>query len=216
MSFNFVRDIAPVVGIMRGGTVMAVHPSFSSRTVPEFIAYAKSNPGKITMATSGNGSPAHLAGELFKMMAGVDLQPVPYRGDAPALTDTIAGQVGVIFSPLSVATEQVKSGKLRALAVTTEKPSEALPGIPAVAETVPGYEASGWAGVGAPKQTPPEIVALLNREVNLALQSPAIKARYAELGAVILGGTSDDFSRFVSGETEKWAKVLKFAGVKPE
>jgi tripartite-type tricarboxylate transporter receptor subunit TctC len=216
MSFNFVRDIAPVVGIVRGGTAMVVHPSFPSRTVPEFINYAKANPGKITMATAGNGSPSHLAGELFKMMAGVDLLHVPYRGDAPALTDAIAGQVGVIFSPLTVAAEHVKAGKLRALAVTTETRSEVLPGLPAVAETIPGYEASGWAGVGAPKQTPPEIIALLNREINAALQSPAIKARYAELGVVILGDTPEGFANFVSGETQKWAKVLRFAGIKPE
>src|SRR5262249_28693625 len=151
MSFNFVRDIAPVAGIVRGGTAMVVHPSFPSRTVAEFIGYAKANPGKITMATAGNGSPSHLAGELFRMMAGVDLLHVPYRGDAPALTDAIAGQVGVMFSPLTVAAEQVKAGKLRALAVTTETRSEVLPGLPTVAETIPGYEASGWAGVGAPK-----------------------------------------------------------------
>jgi tripartite-type tricarboxylate transporter receptor subunit TctC len=216
MSFNFVRDIAPVVGIVRGGTAMVVHPSFPSRTVPEFINYAKANPGTITMATAGNGSPSHLAGELFKMMAGVDLLHVPYRGDAPALTDAIAGQVGVIFSPLTVAAEHVKAGKLRALAVTTETRSEILPGLPTVAETIPGYEASGWAGVGAPKQTPPEIIALLNRETNAALQSPAIKARYAELGVVVLGDTPEGFAKFVSGEPEKWAKVLRFAGTKPE
>jgi tripartite-type tricarboxylate transporter receptor subunit TctC len=216
MSFNFVRDIAPVVGIVRGGTAVVVHPSFPSRTVPEFINYAKANPGRITMATAGNGSPSHLAGELFKMMAGVDLLHVPYRGDAPALTDAIAGQVGVIFSPLTVAAEHVKAGQLRALAVTTETRSEALPGLPTVAETLPGYEASGWAGVGAPKQTPPEIIALLNREINAALQSPAIKARYAELGVVTLGDTPEGFAKFVSGETEKWAKVLRFAGIKPE
>jgi len=205
MSFNFVRDIAPVVGIVRGGTAMVVHPSFPSRTVPEFINYAKANPGKITMATAGNGSPSHLAGELFKMMAGVDLLHVPYRGDAPALTDAIAGQVGVMFSPLTVAAEHVKAGKLRALAVTTEGRSEILPGLSTVAETIPGYEASGWAGVGAPKQTPPEIIALLNREIKAALQSPAIKAKYAELGVVILGDTPDGFAKFVSGEPEKWA-----------
>jgi tripartite-type tricarboxylate transporter receptor subunit TctC len=216
MSFNFVRDIAPVAGIVRGGTAMVVHPSFPSRAVPEFINYAKANPGKITMATAGNGSPSHLAGELFKMMAGIDLLHVPYRGDAPALTDAIAGQVGVIFSPLTVAAEHVKAGKLRALAVTTETRSGVLPGVPTVAETIPGYEASGWAGVGAPKQTPPEVIALLNQEINAALQSPAIKARYAELGVVILGDTPEGFAKFVSGETEKWAKVLRFAGIKPE
>jgi tripartite-type tricarboxylate transporter receptor subunit TctC len=216
MSFNFVRDIAPVVGIVRGGTAMVVHPSFPSRTVPEFINYAKASPGKITMATAGNGSPSHLAGELFKMMTEVDLLHVPYRGDAPALTDAIAGQVGVIFSPLTVAAEHVKAGKLRALAVTTETRSEVLPGLPTIAETLPGYEASGWAGVGAPKQTPTEIIALLNREINAALQSPAIKARYAELGVVILGDTPEGFANFVSGETQKWAKVLRFAGIKPE
>lgn len=215
MSFNFVRDIAPVSGIVRGGTAMVVHPSFPSKTVPEFISYAKANPGKVTMATAGNGSPSHLAGELFKMMAEVDLLHVPYRGDTPALTDAIAGQVGVMFSPLTVAAEHVRAGKLRALAVTTETRSDPLPGVPAVAETIPGYEASGWAGVGAPKQTPPEIITLLNREINAALQSPAIKARYAELGVVILGDTPEGFAKFVSGETEKWAKVLRFAGIKP-
>jgi tripartite-type tricarboxylate transporter receptor subunit TctC len=216
MTFNFVRDIAPVVGIVRGATVMAVHPSFPSRTVREFIDHAKANPGKITMATSGNGSPSHLAGELFKMMAGIELLSVPYRGDAPALTDAIAGQVGVIFSPLTVTAEHVKTGKLRALAVTADTRSDVLPSLPTVAETVPGYEASGWAGVGAPKQTSREIIALLNREINAALQSPTIKAKYAELGAVILGDTPEGFTKFVSGEAEKWAKVLRFAGIKPE
>jgi len=216
MSFNFVRDIAPVVGIIRGGTVMVVHPSFPAKTVQEFIAYAKANPGKITMATSGSGSPQHLAGELFKMMAGVDLLHVPYRGEAPALTDAIGGQIGVIFGTLTATSEHVTAGKLHALGVTTQMRSDALPGIPTVAETVPGYEASGWAGLGAPKQTPSEIVALLNREINAALASPAIKARYTQLGSIILGGTPQDFAKFVSGETEKWAKVIKFAGIKPE
>jgi tripartite-type tricarboxylate transporter receptor subunit TctC len=215
MSFNFVRDIAPIGGIVRGGTVMVVHPSFPTKTVQEFIHYAKANPKQITMAIAGNGTPSHLAGELFKMMTGVELLNVPYRGEAPAITDTISGQVGVIFGVLSVTVEHIKGGRIRALAVTTATRSEALPGIQTVAETVPGYEASGWSGLGAPKGTPPEIIALLNREINAALASSATKARYPE-GAIMLGGSSQDFAKFVSGEAEKWDRVIKFAGIKPE
>ena len=216
MSFNFVRDIAPIAAIVRGPTVMVVHPSFPAKTVLEFIVYAKANPGKITMGSAGSGSPAHLAGELFKMMTGADLVHVPYRGDAPALTDTISGQIGVIFGTLAPTVEHIKAGRLRALGITAEARSDALPGIPAVSETVPGYSATGWAGLGAPKQTPEEIIAVLNREINGALVNPTIKAKYDQLGVIALGGTPQEFARFVSGETEKWGKVIKFANIKPE
>jgi tripartite-type tricarboxylate transporter receptor subunit TctC len=215
MSFNFVRDIAPVAGIVRGGTVMIVHPSFPARTVQEFIEYAKANPRKISMATAGNGTPAHLAGELFKMMTGVELLNVPYRGETPALTDAMSGQIGVVFGTLTATVEHVKADKVRALAVTTATRSDALPGVPAMNETVAGYEASGWAGVGAPKQTPPEIIGLLNREINAAVASPAIKGKYPA-GAIMLAGTPEEFVKFVAGEAEKWGKVIKFAGIKPE
>ena len=194
--------------------VMAVNPSVPARTVSEFIAYAKTNPGKFSMASGGNGSPAHVAGELLKMMVGIDMVHVPYRGGALALTDLLGGQVQVIFSPMPEVIETIKAGKVRALAVTTAARSEALPDIPTMGEFVPGYEASTWNGLGAPKNTPVEIVAKLNGAINAALADPKIKARLAALGGMSLAGSPADFSKLIADETEKWAKVVKFSGAK--
>ena len=216
LSFNFMRDIAPVAGIMRVPNVMEVNPSVPAKTVAEFIAYAKANPGKINLASSGNGTSVHLSGELFMMMTGVKMTHVPYRGSAPALTDMIAGQVQVMFDNMPSSIAHIRAGKLRALAVTTEKRSEALPDVPTVADTVPGYEASAWFGMGAPKGTPPEIIAKLNKAINAALADPKIKARLAELGGMTMGGTPADFGKIIADETEKWAKVVKFAGASVE
>jgi tripartite-type tricarboxylate transporter receptor subunit TctC len=216
LNFNFIRDIAPVAGIVREPLLVEVHPSFPAKTIPEFIAYVKANPGKINMASAGNGTPPHVAGELFKMMAGVDMVHVPYRGGAPALTDLIGGQVQVFFSPISASIEHVKAGKLRALAVTTAARSEVLPDIPTVGDFVPGFEASVWQGVGAPKDTPAEIVDKLNKEINAALSDPKITARLADLGASPLAISSGDFGKLVVDETEKWGKVIRFANIKPE
>jgi tripartite-type tricarboxylate transporter receptor subunit TctC len=216
LSFNFLRDIAPVAGITRERIVMVVHPSFPAKTVPEFIAYAKANPRKVTMASPGNGSTPHVSGELFKMMAGIDMIHVPYRGGGQVMTDLIAGQVQVSFIGLSVAIEHIKSGKLRALAVTAATRSDALPDIPTVDEFVPGYEASAWFGIGAPKNTPTEIVDKLNNEINAAVADPRIKARVAELGATALPGSPADFAKHIADETEKWGKVIRTADIKPE
>jgi tripartite-type tricarboxylate transporter receptor subunit TctC len=216
LSFNFIRDVAPVAGIMVVPNVMVVHPSVPAKTVPEFIAYAKANLGKINMGSGGIGGPSHVAGELFKMMAGVDLVHVPYRGVAPALTDLIGGQVQVIFSTMPGSIEYIRTGKLRALAVTTAMRAEALPDIPAVGEFVPGYEASAWYGLGAPKNTPAEIVAKLNKEINAGLADPKLRARLADLGGTVLAGSPADFSKLIAEETDKWAKVIKSAGIKPE
>jgi tripartite-type tricarboxylate transporter receptor subunit TctC len=212
LSFNFPRDIAPVGGLTRVPNVMEVNPNVPAKTVAEFIAYAKANPGKVNMASSGNGTSVHLSGELFMAMTGVKMTHVPYRGSAPALTDLIAGQVQVLFDNLPASIEHIKGGKLRALAVTTEKRSDALPDVPTVAETVPGYEASAWFGMGAPKDTPPEIIAVLNKAINEALADPNIKARLADFGGVPMGGTPADFGKIVVDETEKWRKVVEFAG----
>jgi tripartite-type tricarboxylate transporter receptor subunit TctC len=195
---------------------MEVNPSFPAKTVPEFISYAKANPGKITFASTSIGSTQHLSGELFKMMTGVNMVHVPYRGAAPALTDLISGQVQVMFGPLPPSIEFVRAGKLRALAVTTMTRSEALPDVPTVDEFVPGYEASGWNGIGAPKNTPAEIIDKLNKEINAALADADIRARLADLGGTTLAGSSADFGKLVADETEKWAKVVKFSGAKPE
>jgi tripartite-type tricarboxylate transporter receptor subunit TctC len=195
---------------------MVVHPSVPAKTVPEFIAYAKANLGKINMGSGGIGGPSHVAGELFKMMAGVDLVHVPYRGVAPALTDLIGGQVQVIFSTMTGSIEYIRTGKLRALAVTTAMRAEALPDIPTVGEFVPGYEASSWYGLGAPKNTPAEIVAKLNKEINAGLADPKLRARLADLGGTVLAGSPADFSKLIAEETDKWAKVIKSAGIKPE
>ena len=216
LNFNFIRDITPVIGIMRVPGVIVVHPSVPATTVPEFIAYAKANPGKLSMASAGNGTPQHVYGELFKMMAGVDMVHVPYRGGAPATTDLLGGQVQVIFSPMPVSIEYIRAGKLRPLAVTTAIRLEVLPNIPTVGEFLPGYAASGLQGVGAPKNTPTDIVDKLNKEINAGLADPKIKARMADLGGTVLAGSPADFGKLVAEETEKWAKVIKFAGIKPE
>jgi tripartite-type tricarboxylate transporter receptor subunit TctC len=216
LNFNFVRDIAPVAGITSFPFVMAVHPSVPANTVPEFIAYAKANPGKINMASPGIATPGHVAGELFKMMTGVDLVHVPYRGGAPALTDLIAGQVQVLFGTTSLTIEQIRSGRLRPLAVTTATRWEGLPDTSTVADFVPGYEASGVLGVGVPKRTPGEIIEKLNKEINAAVADPKIKARLADLGGTALAGSPADFAKLIADETEKWGRVIKFAGIKPE
>jgi tripartite-type tricarboxylate transporter receptor subunit TctC len=215
LSFAFLRDIAPVASIIRTSNVMEVHPSFPAKTVPEFIAYAKANPGKINMASAGSGSSQHMAGELFKMMAGIEMVHVPYRGAAPALTDLLAGQVQVMFDNMTSSVEHVRAGRLRGLAVTTAARSEALPDLPIVGDFVPGYEASGIYGIGVPKDTPPDIVDKLNREINAALSDPRIKTRLADLGGLILSGTRADFAKVLTEEVEKWGKVVKFSGAKP-
>ena len=212
LSFNFVRDIAPVGGITRVPNVMEVNPNVPAKTVAEFIAYAKANPNNVNMASSGNGTSVHLSGELFMAITGVKLTHVPYRGSAPALTDMIAGQVQVLFDNLPSSIQHVTGGKLRALAVTTDKRSDALPDVPTVAETVPGYEASAWFGMGAPKGTPPEVIAVLNKTINEALADPNIKARLAEMGGMHMGGTPAEFGKIIADETEKWRKVVEFAG----
>ena len=216
LNYNFIRDIAPVASIARAPFVMEVHPSVPAKTVPEFIAYAKANPGKINMASAGNGSGAHVSGELFKMLTGVEMLHVPYRGAAPALTDLLGGQVQVMFADMPSSIEYVRTGKLVALAVTTATRSEALPQLPSVSEFVPGFEASAWWGVGAPRNTPPEIVGVLNKEINVALADVKIKARLAELGGTAIAGSPTDFGKLVADETEKWAKVVKFSGAKPD
>jgi tripartite-type tricarboxylate transporter receptor subunit TctC len=216
LNFDLVRDIAPVASIVRVPLVMEVNPSVPARTVPEFIAYAKANPGKLNMASGGNGTTDHVCGELFKMMAGVSMVLVPYRGGGPALIDLMGGQVQVLFDPIAASIGYIRAGKLRALAVTTATRSEALPDIPTVGEFVPGYEASTWYGVGAPRNTPNDIVAKLNSAVNSALSDPTLKARYADLGGAVLAGTPSDFGALIADETRKWAKVIKFAGIKPE
>jgi len=216
LSFNFLRDIAPVAGIIRFPNVVVVNPSLPIKTIPELIAYAKANPGKLNMASSGNGSTIHMSGELFKMLTGINLVHVPYRGGAPALTDMISGQVQVMFDNIPTSAEHVRAGRLRGLAVTSTARSEVLPELPTVAEVVPGYEASAWYGLGAPKGTPPEIVAKLNSELNAILADPKAQARFKELGASLLPGSASDFGKLLEDETEKWGKVVKFAGVKPD
>ena len=216
LSFKFVQDIAPVAGIGRAPNVMVVHPSLPAKTVPEFIAYAKANPSKISMASAGVGSSSHMSGELFKMMSGVSMVHVPYRGQAPALTDLLSGQVQVDFSTMPPAIEYVKAGKLQALAVTSPERFEGLPDIPAMAEYLPGYEASLLTGLGAPSNTPAEIVEMINTETNRALADPKIKAQLAALGNTVLPGSPADFGRLIAKETDKWAKVIKFANIKPE
>ncbi len=214
LNFNFIRDIQPVASILRVAAVMMVHPSLPAKTVPEFIAYAKANPGKINMSSPGIGSVNHVAGELFKMMAGVDMVHVPYRGSQ--FPDLLSGQVQVTFNPLPSSLEFIRAGKLRALAVTTARRQDVLPDVPTVAESVPGYEATAWFGIGAPKNTPAEIVDKLNREINAGLADPTFKARLVDLGGEPFAGSPDDFAKFIAAETEKWAKVVKFAGIKPE
>jgi tripartite-type tricarboxylate transporter receptor subunit TctC len=214
LSFNFIRDIAPVASIARSPFVMEVHPSVPAKTVPEFIAYAKANPGTIRMASNGNGTTAHVAGELFKLMTGVEMVHVPYRGPEPALTDLLAGKVQVRFGIPLESIEYIRAGKLPVLAVTTAARSEVLPDIPTVGEFVPGYEASAFFGLGAPKETPVEIVDKLNREINAVLSDPRIRARLAEVGGTVLAGTPAEFSKLIADETEKWAKVIREAKIK--
>jgi tripartite-type tricarboxylate transporter receptor subunit TctC len=216
LNFNFIRDITPVAGIIRSPFVMAINPSFPAKTVPELIAYAKANPAKINMASAGIGSGPHVAGELFKMMAGVNMVHVSYRGDAPALTDLIGGQVQLYFSTLSGSIQYIRTNQLRALAVTTATRSDALPNTPTVADFVPGFEASFWAGVGAPRNTPAEIIDRLNNEINASLADPKMRAQLADLGSMPLVGSPADFGKLIVEETEKWGKVVKLAGMTPE
>jgi len=216
LNFNSIRDIAPVATIAGAPNVMVVHPSVSARTVPEFIAHAKANAGKLNMASAGNGTTPHLAGELFKMLTGVDMVHVPYRSGGPALTDLLGGQVQVYFGPMPPSIEHIRSGKLRALGVTSARRSQALPDIPSVSDFVPGYEASQWYGIGVPKNTPSEIIDKLNKEINAGLGDLKMKARLADLGGTPLVGSPADFSRHNAEDTEKWAKVIKFAGIKLE
>jgi tripartite-type tricarboxylate transporter receptor subunit TctC len=216
LSFNFIRDIAPVASIIVVPSVMVVNPSVPAKTVPEFIAYAKSKPDKTTMASAGTGAPSHLAGELFKMMAGVDMVHVPYRGGGPAFNDLLGGQVQVMFASTVGSIEYIRAGRLRALAVTTATRLEVLPDVPTVGEFVPGYEASGWNGIGAPKGTPVEIIDMLNKEINAALGDPKMKARLADLGGTPLLGSRADFGKLIADETEKWAKVVKLSGAKAD
>ena len=216
LKFNFVHDMAPIAGTVLTPLVMEVHPAVPAKTIPEFIAYARANPGRVNMASAGNGTAPHVAGELFKMMAGVNLVHVPYRGSAPALTDLLGGQVQVTFDPVPASIEYIRSGRLRALAVTTAIRSEALPEVPTVAAFLQGYEASNWWGVCGPKNTPAEIVDRLNKEINAAVVDPKIKARLADLGGIPLRGSPADFGKLIAEETEKWAKVVKFAGIKAE
>jgi tripartite-type tricarboxylate transporter receptor subunit TctC len=215
-NFDITRDIVPIGGIVRVPNVMEVNPSVPAETVPEFIAYAKANPGKVNMASGGLGTTGHMNGELFKMMSGIDMLHVPYRGGGPALTDLIGGQVQVLFDPMPSSIEYVKSGKIRALAVTSAMRSEALPDLPTVSDFVPGFESTFWVGVGGPKGMPAEIIQMLNREINAVLADPKFNARLADLGGTALPGSPAEFGKLVANETEKWAKVLKFSGAKPD
>jgi tripartite-type tricarboxylate transporter receptor subunit TctC len=216
LNYNFARDLVPVAGIVGVSNVIEIHPSVPATTVPEFIAYAKAHPGKINMGSAGNASSSHMAGELFKMLAGVDLVHVPYRGQGPAMTDLLGGQVQVIFATTPGTTEFVRSGRLRALGVTTAQRTEALPEVPPIADFVPGYEMSQWYGIAAPRGTPAEIIDKLNREINAAFADPRMRARLTDVGGTVLPGTPAEFEKFVAGEIEKWAKVVKFAGLKAE
>jgi tripartite-type tricarboxylate transporter receptor subunit TctC len=216
LNFNFIRDIAPVAIIMRSANVMEVNPAFPAKTVPEFISYAKANPGKLNMASSGIGTSPHVSGELFKMMTGVDMIHVPYRGGSAAITDLLGGQVQVMFDNVPSSIEHIRAGRLRALAVTTAMRSQVLPEIPTLSDFVPGYEASLLFGVGVPKNTPAGIVEKLNKEINAVLAGPAMQARLADLGGTVLAGSPAEFGKLIAAETEKWAKVIKFAGIKAD
>jgi tripartite-type tricarboxylate transporter receptor subunit TctC len=216
LNFNFIRDIAPVAGIMRVPSVMEVNPSVPPKTVPEFIAYAKANPGKLNMASAGNGTSSHVSGELFKMMAGIDMLHVPYRGAAPALTDLIAGRVQVYFDLMPNSIEYIRAGTVRPLAITAATRSGALPDLPTVGDFVPGYDVSTWFGVGAPTGTPVEIVDELNTEINAGLADPKMKSRLADMGGTVLALSPNDFGKLIADETEKWAKVIKFAAIKAD
>jgi tripartite-type tricarboxylate transporter receptor subunit TctC len=216
LNYNFIRDIAPVAGIFRSPNVLDVNPSVPARTVPEFIAYAKANPGKLNMGSAGVGSVEHVSGELFKMMTGVNMLHVPYRGAAPAVADLLGGQVQVMFDVLPQSIEYIRAGKLRPLAVTTAMRSEAVPDLPTLSEFVPGYEVSTLVGVGAPRNTPAEIIDKLNKEINAGLADPVMKTRLADLGGTVLAGSSADFGKLIGAETEKWAKVVKFSGARAD
>jgi len=216
LTFDFTRDIAPVAGISRDPNVMVVNPSFPVHSLPQFIAYAKANPGKINMASPGVGTSPHMAGELFKFMTGIDMVHVPYRASPPAITDLMGGQVQVYFSPIAAAVEYVRAGKLRALAISSTKRSNALPDVPSISEFVPGYDAGAFYGIGAPAKTPAAIIEKLNREIDAGLADPTLKARFADLGSVPFLGSPSDFGNLIAAETEKWTKVVKFAGIKPQ
>src|SRR5262245_25936143 len=216
LNYNFIRDIAPVACIIRTPLIMVVNPAVPAKTLPEFIAYAKDNPGKVTMASAGTGTLSHIAGELFKMMTGIDMLHVSYRGGAPALTDLMGGQVQVYFSPLPESISTIKGGKVRALAVTMAGRSEALPDVPTVGDFVAGYEATVWFGIGAPRNTPTDIVDKLNREINAGLADPKIKARLSDLGGEVLALSPADFAKLIADDTEKWGKVIRAANIKPE
>jgi len=216
LSFNVIRDIAPVASISRVPNVLVVHPSFPAKTVPEFIAYTKVNPGKISMASPGIGSPGHVAGELFKMMTGINIVHVPYRGAAPALTDLLGGQVQVYFATTPASIEYIRSGTLRPLAVTSATRWEGLPDIPTLSDFVPGFEATSWYGIGAPRNTPTEIIEKLNKEINAGIADPKMKVRLADLGGTVIPGSPADFGKLIAEETEKWGKVVKFSGAKAE
>ena len=216
LNYNFLRDIAPVAAIVSETSVLVVHPSLPVQTVPEFIAYAKANPGKISMASSGVGAMAHMSGELFKLMTGIDMIHVPYRGTGPALTDLLSGQVQAMFSSVSGAMEFVKTNRLRALAITTAARSESLPNLPTIGEFVPGYEANGWNGIGAPRDTPVAIINQLNREINEILIDPRMKVRLTDLGSTVLPGPPADFGKLVAEETEKWGKVIRAGKIRAE
>ena len=216
LGYNFIRDIAPVASISRGPLVMEVHPAVPARSVAEFVAYARANPGKMNMSSPGNGTPGHMAGEMFKMMTGASIVHVPYRGGGAGLTDLLSGQVQVAFDNLQTSLEHIKTGRVMALAVTAAVRSEMLPQLPTVGESVPGFEVSSWFGIGAPGNTPGVIIERLNREINGCLADPRLKARFADLGAAVLAGSPAAFGKLVTEETEKWAKVVKFAGIKAE
>jgi tripartite-type tricarboxylate transporter receptor subunit TctC len=216
LNYNFIRDIAPVAALIRGPYVIVVNPSVPAKTVPEFIAYAKANPRKLNMASSGTGTGGHIATELFKMMAGVDMVHVPYRGGGPAFNDLLGGQVQVMWAGTVGTIEYINAGRLRALAVTTATRMEALPDIPTVSESVPGYEASTWFGIGAPKATPAAIVEKLNKEINAGLADPKMKARFEEMGYTVLASSPSEFGKFIADETEKWGKVIRATNVKPQ
>jgi tripartite-type tricarboxylate transporter receptor subunit TctC len=216
LNYNFIRDIAPIASISREAVVLVVHPSVPVKTVPEFITYAKANPGKLNMASGGNGTMGHVGGELFKMMTGVNMVHVPYRGGVPAYIDLLSGQVQFMITSTASTIDYIKAGKLRALAVTTATRSKALPDIPTVGEFVPGYEASQWFGLGAPKNTPAEIIATLNKEINAGLDDPKLKARIVDMGSMVLAGSPSDFGKLIAEETEKWAKVIRAANIKPD
>ncbi len=216
LNFNFLHDIAPVAGVVRVPNVVEVNPSVPVRTIPELIAYARANPGKLSFASAGIGTASHLAGQLFNTMSGVNFQHVPYRGDGPAMADLIAGQVQIGFATMTASIGHIRADQLRPLAVTTIKRSDALPGIPSVSDFLPGYEASSWFGVAAPRRTPAEIIESLNREINAGLADPTINARLADMGGMLLTGSPSDFGKLIADETEKWSKVIRAAGIKAE